>query len=605
MLACTFALVCLSLFFNNIATVGRSDFPMRSSHGTGPPASRPMNGSVDASRSLPSRMLSSHSAIRQSRADDGGIGSDRGRSLTGERIQSSSVAARGVRASRSALVHSPVEGAGQQLARGAARPTGTVRQSRGEVGGFHRNGLIHSTRGSLVQEPVLSQLPSNVPQGISPFAAASAARVALQTGGLGRPAVSTFQDLTHTPVGGSRATRGLSQNEVEGPEHPQPGSANFISSRHSSSQRLERARSAVYSSGQGSPGVAHPLDSSRPASVWGQTLGFSGVQSRREYPGGVNRNMNNSRAAGATHSNRRGPFLSSPVAGPTLSAADSRGAEEEIGNSSSGGFGGDGQGTLFNGFLSENVATRVQRALAAGIGSILSAVASPISASLGGTVTAGASPMPASLGGHMRGEQVSSRSIPASLDEYQEHFRRVFVGPRSTFIVCGTISSGTHSARAAARDLGSLVDELDSAFRISPLEAFEAPLRRVRPGGDVFDVSDDLVQFLVGADEPVSVPLSQIVEARDLCNSLERHATRWVFESAKSEVSPMGDFQENSPTQATTSSSRNAAGSGGSATALEEAALWWSNPFFCAYLCACAGALKAWVALLDGVVVIA
>ncbi|KAL8272866.1 hypothetical protein Esti_003175 [Eimeria stiedai] len=533
---------------------------MRSSHGTGSPASRPVSGSIDATRDLPSRILSSHSITRQARTGDGGVGRDHRRSLTEERTPFANVAARGVRASRSALVYPSVEGAEQPHGTGAARASETVRQSLSELGGSHRSGFVQSTRGSL--------LPFNPPQGISPYAAASAARVALQGGGLGYPTLNSSHDPAHSPVGGSRATRFLSQSGVDGLDHPQPPRASFTSSRHSGSQRSQM-RSAELSSGQGASGFAHLLDSSRPPSLWGQTPGFSGVQSRRGYPCGVDRNLNNSRAAGAAHADRRGPLLPSPVEEPTLSNANNRGTEEEIGNASTSGFGGDRRGTLFNSFLGEGVATRMQQALAAGIGSILSAVASPISASLGGSVTAVASPMSASLGGSTREEQVSSRSTPPSSDDYQERFHRVFVGPRSTFIVCGTLSSGTRSARVAAHDLASLVDELDSAFRISPLGAFEAPFRRMLLGGDGVDVSGDLVRFLV-RDEERPVPVSQIDEARDLCNSLERHATKWIFESAQSEASPVGDRQADSSTQTTTSSSRNAADSAASATAREE-----------------------------------
>ncbi|KAL8453903.1 hypothetical protein Emed_000614 [Eimeria media] len=396
--------------------------------------------------------------------------------------------------------------------------------------------------------------------GTSPFAAANAARVALQAGGHQYPAVSSFHDLTHSPVSSSRATRGLSQTVMEGFEGLQPGVLNSTSSRHLSNQRSQMTRSSVYSPGRGSFEVAHLIDPSRPASGRRETAGFTGVQSRRGYPGGVNRSLNSSRAAGATHSIRRGPFLRSSLDEPSLCAADSRGTEEETGNVSSDGFVGDRQGTLLNSLLSEGVATRVQRALAAGIGSLLSAVASPISASLGGSVTAVASPVPSRLSDLMREEHISTRNTPASLDEYQEQFRRVFVGPRSTFIVCGTLSSSPRSARAAARGLGSLVDELDSAFRISPFEALDVPLSRVLFGPDIFDVSDDFERFFIGADDTPALD-SQIAEARDLCNSLDQHATQWVFGSAKSEASPKGGLEEDSTMQATTSSSKKAAGS--------------------------------------------
>ncbi|KAL8432548.1 hypothetical protein ACSSS7_004545 [Eimeria intestinalis] len=503
-----------------------------------------------------------------------GLGRNHGRSLTGERVQSSNVATRGIpRTSRSALMHSYVEGAGRARGRGAPRASGSVRQTRGELGGSHGSGLIQSARGSLLQNPVPIQLPLNAPRGTSPFAAASAARVALlQAAGLGYPATTGPEDAALSPLSGSRATRGRPQNAVDVFAHPQPLRSHFSSSGHSRRQRSQRALTAEFFSGRDSSEFAHFPESSRPASVWGQTPGFSGVQSRGGYPEGVNRRMNNSRAEGATHSNRsgpRGPCLFSPVDGPPISFANSRGTDGEFGNASIRGSSGDGQEMLFNNFLSQGVATRVHRGFYPGLWPFSASVASPVSASHRGSGTAVVSPIFASVEGPAREAQVSSRGTPASPDEFQGQFRRVFVGLNPTFIVCRSLNSGARSARAVARELGSFLDELDSAFGISSLEGFEAPLRRVLLGGDVLNASDDLMQFLVGADE-TPVPLSQIAEARDLFTSLERHATRWTFGSAESELSRMGGRQADSSTQATSSSSRNAADSAGGATACEE-----------------------------------
>ncbi|KAL8429103.1 hypothetical protein Efla_003156 [Eimeria flavescens] len=523
---------------------------MRRLHGTRSPPSGQVSASRGASSDLPNETALSH-VSRPVRAHDSGVGRRCSRVLAQEVMSNSGLAAQGLGVSHPGALDGFPVGTRFSANRGETRTLlsgrGMVplRMDRNEAVGFPRSspshGHIGSIRGSMMlQNSVESRSPLNVPRGTSPFAAAQAVAFSSHGGGGGRHSLSASGQTSVGNIDTKSATWS-SHIASGGQERSVTTQAPRATRGPGTNQGVLINSADTTSSGQGPAGVEQRQRTGRHAS---QSTVRPVHREEQPLPGSL-RDLRRDRAEeclrGAVHAESRGPFV---VDAHLLEGLQPRGSREqgttdEVSAARTSASRTQGGGTLFDMLLGEGVATRVHRALSAEIGSIFSAMASRTSGSLAGSW----------------GEaQIAFEGGPSSSADNHGMLRRVSVGPRATFVVCGTLGPRSRSARALARDFGSLVDELESALRFDTSDPLDTPFRRMGLGGD-FD--DGLAPFPAGADEP-SIPLSQVLEASDLCSSLERHVIKWTYEGTASEDAAQGRACAGASAQTSPSSNKEA-----------------------------------------------